>query len=378
MKKNKIALSYPWLHLYGGGEVFCEYTANKLANHFDIDVYYYSSKKNIHKKLKFEKKINLISVNSKNKILDFFCSNFMIFAQTFLILDFNKRKTDKYKFIFSLGGEFFSKIKTYQYLHICIYSLNIFEYKNFGLSNSFKKIARYFASLLCRIILGINKNKFFDIITFSNSKWSLGRAKNTYNIKKHKVFYPCFKIPKILNHSFINFEKRKNHFVILGRVSKDKNIIDGIRTFNKINKHIKDTHLHIVGPIDEKYLIKIKKLFELNLITFHGLVNLNKRDQILRNCKYGLNFFYSEHFGRNILEMQKFGILAFARNQGGVKELLFDRNQKYQNYEDLVNKIKKINDNKKIRKKIYLKNIKRLRKDFTSEKFDYELLKNLN
>ena len=58
MKKNKIALTYPWLHLYGGGEVFCEYTANELSKNFDIDIYYYSSLKKIHKKLKFKKNIN--------------------------------------------------------------------------------------------------------------------------------------------------------------------------------------------------------------------------------------------------------------------------------------------------------------------------------
>ena len=317
-------------------------------------------------------------MKSNNKIFDFFCSKFMIFAQAFLILDFNRRNIENYKFMFSLGGEFFSKIKTYQYLHICIFSLNIFEYKNFGLSSHFKKIARFLAVLFCRIFLGITKKKFLNTITFSNSKWSLGRAKKTYKIKSHKVFYPCFKIPNLLNQSFASFEKRKNNFLILGRVSEDKNIIDGIKTFNKIKSFITKPHLHIVGPINEKYMVKIKRLFELNSITFHGLVNLKKRDQILKNCKYGLNFFYSEHFGRNILEMQKFGLIAFARNKGGVRELLFDQNQKYENYSDLANKIIKVNLNTKLRKKIYQKNLKKLRQDFTSEKFNDELLNNLN
>ena len=29
--KKNVALFYPWLHLYGGGEVFAEYTTNKLS-----------------------------------------------------------------------------------------------------------------------------------------------------------------------------------------------------------------------------------------------------------------------------------------------------------------------------------------------------------
>ena len=32
MKIKSIALFYPWLNLYGGGEVFAEYTANKLSS----------------------------------------------------------------------------------------------------------------------------------------------------------------------------------------------------------------------------------------------------------------------------------------------------------------------------------------------------------
>jgi hypothetical protein len=64
-----------------------------------------------------------------------------------------------------------------------------------------------------------------------------------------------------------------------------------------------------------------EKSFTINFITkniiFHGLLSLEDRNKILRNSKYGLNFFHSEHFGRNVLEMQKMGMIVFARNKGG-------------------------------------------------------------
>ena len=376
-KKKKIALFYPWLHLYGGGEVFAEDTANKLSTKNKIDFYYYESKKKIHSKLKFKKEITLIPINSSNFVIDFFCSRIMLFAQTYLIFFFNKKINKNYSLVYSLGGEFYSKFKTYQYLHICIFSLNIFEYKNFGLSKIYKKLARFLVVLICRLLIKINRKKFYNVITFSNSKWSYFRARNTYNIKKHKVFYPCFKVPKLYKQSFLRYEKRKDNLVILGRVSADKNIIDSIKIFKKLQKKIPDLFLNIIGPIDRIYYKKIKKDFDLKAIKFHGLISLSKRDKILKKSKYGLNLFYSEHFGRNVLEMQKCGVIVMARNKGGVRELLFNHNQKYENYQDLVEKFKKIYYNDKLRNKIYTKNQIILNEKFTDKKFNSELFKNI-
>jgi len=373
MKIKSIALFYPWLNLYGGGEVFAEYTANKLSSKKKIDFYYYGKKK-IHPKLNFDKKVNLIPISSRNILIDFMCSNIMLFAQTYLIFFFNKKVTKDYLFVYSLGGEFFSKFKTFQYLHICIFSLNIFEYKNFGIKSFLKKIARFLVVLICRIILKINKNKFYNVITFSNSKWSFYRAKKTYNIKKHKVFYPNFKVPNLYQQSFENFEKRRNNFVILGRVSADKNIIDAFKLLKKLKSFIPDAFFHIIGPIDQKYFIKIKKNYSLHSVKFYGLISKSKRDFLLKTSKYGLNFFYSEHFGRNVLEMQKCGVIVFARNRGGVRELLFNKNQKYDNYKDLIDNIKKIHFHQGLRNKIYMLNQKILKNQFTSEQFDRELL----
>lgn len=378
MKIKNVALFYPWLHLYGGGEVFAEYTANKLCEKKKIDFYYYKSNLKIHRRLIFNKSINIIPVKSKNIFFHYLCCNIMLFAQTYLILFFNQKIQKQYSFVYSLGGEFFSKFKTYQYLHICIFSLNIFEYKNFGLQSFFKKIARLIIVIICRIILKLNKKKFIKTITFSNSKWSLSRAKKIYVFKNHKVFYPCFNIPKLNQQNFLNFEKRKNNITILGRVSSDKNIIDAIKIFYILKKETPNLFLNIVGPIDKKYLAKIKKKYDIKSIKFHGLITSRKRDQILKETKYGLNFFYSEHFGRNVLEMQKCGAIVFARNQGGVKELLFNKNQKYDNYEDLVYKFKKVHYDDRLRKKIYINNQKILKKKFTSKSFDLELFKYIN
>ena len=373
--KKRIAVTFPWLNLYGGGEVFCEYCSNLLSNYFLVDLFIYDNGKKKHQKLKFKKLINIIYIKSNSVIINFFCSRFMIFAQVYIIYYFNFINKNQYYFIYSSGGEFFSKFRTFQYIHMCIFSTNIFEYKNFGLDNIFKKIIRFLFVIISRFILRINKRTFKNIFTMTNSKWSLERINKTYEIKNKIVIYPTFKIPKFYKITYKQFNSRLNDFVILGRVSSDKKIIEGINIFIKINKLIPESRLHIIGPIDLKYKnsIDINLLRNKNII-FHGLLSLKSRNKILEKSKYGLNFFHSEHFGRNVLEMQKMGMIVFARNKGGVREILFNKHQKYLSYDDLIDNIYKVIFSSVLQKKILVENQKYLMNNFSDKVFKHKFL----
>lgn len=377
--RKSIAIIYPWLNLYGGGEVFLEYCNNLLSSKNKIDLYFYDNKKKIHKKLNLNKQTKLLKIRSENTLVNFLCSRFMIFAQAYIIYYFQKYNKKNYNIVYSASGEFFSKFKTIQYIHICIFSLNIFEYKNFGLSNPLKMLLRLIAALVCRFLIGINKKSFKNVYTLTNSKWSLERLSKTYLINNKKVLYPTFKIPKFEKNNLKTYKKRANNFVILGRVSEDKRIIQAINFFNKIKKKISNSKLEIIGPIDKIYLKKIKiKITDLKQVHFHGLVTLKKRDEILKKSKYGLNFFHSEHFGRSTLEMQKLGMIVFAKNAGGVREILLSKFQKYDDYNDLEEKILKIHFSDKIKKNVLLKNKKKFKLNLTDRQFCKSFISNFN
>ena len=129
--KKKIAITFPQLHEFGGGEIFCEYVVNLLSGFYKIDLYFYKTNA-INKKLKIKKEIKLIPIKSKNIFIDYLCRRYIGIAQLYLIFFLNLKKLN-YKFLFSAAGEFYSNYyKVYQYIHHPFYSLNPFHYMALG------------------------------------------------------------------------------------------------------------------------------------------------------------------------------------------------------------------------------------------------------
>ena len=376
--KKKIALTFPFLHSYGGGEIFCEAVANFLIKYFAIDLYIYDNKKKINKEIKFKKDVNIIRIKSKNIFIDFLCCKSMIFSQYYLIYFFKNLNLINYHFVFSLAGEMTSKLRTYQYLHHPFYSLNPNHYLAVGLKwKKFHKIfIRFIFTIFIRFLLNIKKNIFEKVITFTNSSWSKKRIKNIYKINKIKIICPTFDMPKYFD-SNNNFEKRNDDFVILGRISDDKNIVEGIEFFQKIKDRFKNSKMHLIGPIDNKYKKKLNNLLLDKDIILHGYLDKKNRNSILKNSKFGLHFFKYEHFGRSVLEMQKLGMIVFVHKSGGVENIVFSNVQKYRNLKDLEINFCKVKNNVKLRNCILKLNKNKLSNQYTSNSFYKSLENNL-
>ena len=74
--------------------------------------------------------------------------------------------------------------------------------------------------------------------------------------------------------------------------------------------------------------------------------------------------------------MQKLGMIVFARDNGGVKEILPHMLQRYKNYTQLKNNILRIHNNDKIKENILKKNKNVFKYNFTDKKFKTEFLNN--
>ena len=378
--KKKIAITFPQLHEFGGGEIFCEYVANLLSKFYEIDLYFYKTDI-INKKLKIKNEIKLIPIKSKNIIIDYFCRRYIGVAQLYIIFYLNTKKFN-YKFLFSTAGEFYSNhYKVYQYIHHPFYSLNLSHYMALGVKKNeiIKIFLRFCLSLFARISIYFffNNHNRIKKISLTNSKWTKKRYESIYNDKAH-IIYPTFLIPEFIRDFQKNYEKRKNDFVILGRVSKDKNTLIGINFFKFLKNKIPQVgKLHIIGPCEQSFKKKINSYLHnfKNTIIFHGYLSKKKRNNILKNSKYGLHFAKFEHFGRAILEMHKHGMIVFAHNSGGSTEIVVDENQKYSSMKELYNNIEKIINIRKIRNIIIKKYEKKFLKNFTDTQFQKELKK---
>ena len=378
--KKKIAVTYPQLHEFGGGEIFCEYIVNFLSNYYVIDLYFYKTN-GINTRLKIKNSINKISIKSNNKLVNYLCSKYIGFAQLYLIYFLNKNKKN-YNFIFSGAGEFFSKnCKVYQYIHHPFYSMNPFHFLALGVKKNqyLKLLLRFLMSALGRFYFKTLEFQTKDSkkrITIVNSNWTKNRFKSIYNDNNIKLIYPTSLIPKYLSGFQKKYEKRKNDFVILGRVSEDKNTFEAVSFFLKLKKLLPQIgRLHVIGPYGYSMKKKVISILSKNKnnIVFHGYLSKKKRNDILKKSKYGLHFARFEHFGRSVLEMHKNGIIVFAHNSGGSSEIVVDELQKYSSIDELNSKIKRILFDTKKRHKLIKKYDNKFFKNFTDEKFREEM-----
>ena len=76
--------------------------------------------------------------------------------------------------------------------------------------------------------------------------------------------------------------------------------------------------------------------------------------------------------------MQKMGMIVFARNKGGVREILFSKYQKYLSYNDLIHKFYKVFFSPKLQKKILAENQKYLMNNFSDKDFKHKFLSIFN
>lgn len=373
--KKKIAFTFPHMHNFGGGEVFCEYIINFLCKKYQVDLYFYKNNY-INKNLKINSKVNIYPLKSENFFFDFFFRRYIFLAQLYIIFAL---KDKNYNLVFSGAGEFAHRSRCIQYIHHPFYSLNPKHYFALGLkkSNLFKILQRLIISLFARVFLYLKRSYFYKNLTLTNSNFIRKRILKIYPKLNSKILYPTFKIVKNLKIHSVNYEKRKNDFVILGRVSKDKNTLKALNFFKNLKKKNPESKigkLHIIGPIDKNLKKKLFKIIKKEKdCRFYEYLELKKRDKILKKSKYGLHFCIEEHFGRSVLEMQKNGLIVFCHNSGGAMEIIGNSWQKYFHLHELENKIIKVMSSIRLREKIRIdinKKIKRYNDEYFKKKLE--------
>ncbi len=374
--KKKIAVTFPIFKSFGGAELVSLEICDFLSKKFNVELIYYKSE--INNNLKFKNSYKVNPVKSKNKLVDFVCSNIILCAQVYLMY-YLKKNQKSFDCVFSSSGEMISKLPVVQLVHHPFFSLKVNHYVALGIKpiEIHKIFMRLILTICLRVIFGISKKKLEKNYTVGNSKWSKQRYKSAFGIDANDHLYCTFNLSEPLIESFIEYEKRNNDFVIIGRVSKDKRIEEAIKVFRStaINNKNLNSRLHIIGGGKSKYISLLKKKYPYNNIIFHGFLDEKDKIRILLKSKYGLHLFRYEHFGIAPCEMQNNGVVCFVYKYGGPSEIIEPGILKFESKKDLINKINKIA--KDIEKRSIAQNsIKDQTKIFTKKSF-YKKLENI-
>lgn len=195
--------------------------------------------------------------------------------------------------------------------------------------NSIKKIStehNYNANNKSYIKKVTNSCKNIDYIVIASKQL----ANIYYNKMKH---CQVINIPLGLDYIPNKLSKLdKKYITYIGRLSKEKGVLDLIDIFKIIHEEDSEIVLNIIGDGEEKINL-ISKIKENNLsknIILHGYKSKNEIEEILLETSIGINTSYTESFGLAILETFSYGVPCVAfESAEGIKEIIDDGKDGY-------------------------------------------------
>lgn len=150
-----------------------------------------------------------------------------------------------------------------------------------------------------------------------------------------------------------NLEEKSITYI--GRLSKEKGVIDLIEIFKIINQKDNKVILNIIGDGDQKnnLLLKIKENRLEKSVIMHGFKTRDEIEKILINTGIGINTSFTESFGLAILETFSYGIPCLAFDSAeGAKEIIDNNINGYivqnRDFEMMAGKILELLDNKQM------------------------------
>ncbi|WP_283680563.1 glycosyltransferase family 4 protein [Clostridium perfringens] len=197
------------------------------------------------------------------------------------------------------------------------YSL-LYEHNN----NLLSKIKRIVTKKIMRNIDVITAPSKYTLNYFDENGY---RGKNMSEVIFNAIDYDKSDVKKIHEYKINNIlKKEKINFVYLGRLEKDKGILELLRVFNKYKN--KDIVLNIAGKgNEEKNVLEYAK--KDNRIKYLGFLEEYELDKLLKESDVLIiPSRWPEPFGRVILDAYKYCMPVIGTNMGGIPEIV-DQNK---------------------------------------------------
>lgn len=155
----------------------------------------------------------------------------------------------------------------------------------------------------------------------ANSGWTADVVEQIYGLRP-AVLYP----PVAAIEDPLPFEEREPGVVTLGRIAPDKHMLRTIRIVEAVRERGHDVHLHVVGTAAPQYRSYCRRVraaaADRPWVALETDVPRARIDELLRTHRYAINGKHDEHFGMAVAEFVAAGMVVFAPDGGGQREIL--------------------------------------------------------
>ncbi len=160
----------------------------------------------------------------------------------------------------------------------------------------------------------------------ANSTWTADRVAAIYGRRPDVLYPPVDPIPGE------PWEQREDGVVFVGRLAPDKRVLAAIDVVGRVRDRGFDVHLHVVGTVSRAHRHYADQVAAVagqrSYVHLERDVTRERLEQLLGRHKFGLNTKLAEHFGMAVAEYVAAGMIAFAPNSGGQRDVLQGRSDR--------------------------------------------------
>ena len=234
-----------------------------------------------------------------------------------LLERFFRREADGYDLAVSTANEFALPLPSVQYVHYPQFHLAALEDDAPGRPDR----------LWSRLAGPGDRCLPADARLLANSAWTASVVEEIYGRRPEVVYPPVDPVPEPSP-----WAAREPGVVVLGRLAPDKRILDAIEVVDRLRARGHDVHAHVVGSAPAAYRTYVRRVERA--AARRAYVHLGRDlprariEALLGSHRYGLNAKPEEHFGMALAEFVAAGMVAFAPDDGGQREVLAGRDDR--------------------------------------------------
>ncbi|WP_136686544.1 glycosyltransferase [Halorhabdus amylolytica] len=161
----------------------------------------------------------------------------------------------------------------------------------------------------------------------ANSAWTADVVENIYGVRPEVLHPPVDPV-----EGGLDWDDRERGIVVVGRIAPDKRVLDAISIVDSLRDRGHDIHLHVVGSAPRSYRRYAQQVAsaagQRSYVALERDVPREQLQALLRTHRYGLNLKPDEHFGMSVAEYVSAGMIAFAPDSGGQRDVLDGRSDR--------------------------------------------------